>query len=352
MARYHSWGFIVNEAGEPIENAEITVKLAGTDELANLYYDEFGSSNSVNTPSLSGGPQLSTLSNGYYEFWIGDITEPHGYRNDQKFKLEWVRVGVAHGEIDYINIFPLGPHTEAVVLTDCVSPSIENNKLISDYLACKWDSHVDSEVLGSDAEFYSIHGLDFVNVNELDTLPNKIISNFYGWHWDKHRLSTVQDFHPSAGRPHNIEEVEPLDGSSVLRNKLVSNEDMFYLHSRITDLNVYVNQADSVLQGQIDELSGMSDQSRSGWYTIYPTDWVEDTNNIWYFDISHNLDIYYPFVIVWDMSTNMVIQPYNIEFMTNNAVRIFINNENYPGSPNKQFAVRISNGGIQRYPLV
>jgi hypothetical protein len=350
MARYHQWGFIVNEAGEPIENAEITIKLAGTEELANVYYDEFGNANSSTTPTLSAGPQLSTLSNGYYEFWIGDITETFGYRNDQKFKLEWVRIGVAHGEIDYINIFPLGPQTDALVLTDCVSPSLENNKLISDYLGCKWDTHVDSEVLGPDADFYSVHGLNFINVEELDTIPNKIINNFYGWHWDHHRLSTVQDFHPSAGRPHNMEEVQPLDGSSTLKNKLVSNRDLYYLHSRITDLNVYVNDADTVLQSQIDALKFASDNSKSGWYTIYVEDWVSGTNNQWYVDILHNLDIWYPFVTVWDMSTNKIIQVAETEFVSNNTIKIVINNENSPGSINKQFAVRISNGGVERHP--
>jgi len=350
MARYHQYGFIVNEAGEPIENAEITIKLAGTDVLASLYYDEFGDANSSNTVSLSAGPQLSTLSNGYYEFWIGDISEQFGYRNDQKFKMEWVRIGVAHGMIDYINIFPLGTQTDPVALTDCVSPSLEKNKLISDYLACKWDTHVDSEIVDNNGDFFSIHGLDLVNVDELDVIPNKLINNFYGWHWDKHRLSTVQDFNPSAGPPHNMEQVVPLDGSSTLRNKLVSNYDIYNLHTRITDLNVYVNNADTVLQGQIDTLASLSEQSKSGWWTVYVADWVAGTNNQWYVDISHNLDIYYPIVMVWDMTTNMVIQPANIEFKTNNAIRITIDNDNYPNAVNKQLAVRIANGGISRHP--
>ena len=350
MARYHEYGFIVNEGGEPIENVKITIKLAGTDILANVYYDEFGSSNSNNTPGLSAGPQLSTLSNGYYEFWIGDVSEPYGYRNDQKFKMEWIRIGVASGMIDYINIFPLGPQTDPESLTDCVSPSLEKNKLISDFLACKWDTHVDSEIIDNAGDFTSIHGLDFVDVNELDVVPNKLINNFYGWHWEKHRFSTVQDFHPSAGPPHNMEPLVPLDGSSTLRNKLVSNRDIYSLNTRITDLNVYVNNADSVLQGQIDSLSTLSDQSKSGWWTVYVEDWVAGTGNQWFVDISHNLDIWYPIVMVWDMDTNMVIQPANIEFLTYNIIKITIENDNFPGAVNKKLAVRIANGGIHRHP--
>jgi len=355
MARYHQWGFIVNEAGEPIENAEITVKEAGGEIIANVYYDEFGTSNSFTTPALSAGPQLSTLSNGYYEFWIGDIYEPLGYRNDQKFKLEWIRIGVASGEIDYINVFPLGPHTDPVALTDCVSPTIVKNKLVSDYLACKWDTHSDMEIV-ENGEFYSVHGLDFVHVDqyghvdEMDTVPNKIINNYLGWHWDKHRLSTVQEFDISAGRPHNMEEVNPLEGDSTLRNKLVSNRDLYYLHSRITDLNVYVNNADIVLQNQINYLSDLSDLSRSGLWTIYSEDWIQGLNNQWYFDIAHNLDILYPSVFCWDIDTNMAIQTAEIGYINTNIIKITIDNENYPNLPNKNINVRIDNGGIHRYP--
>ncbi|MCK5017443.1 MAG: hypothetical protein KAS32_10285, partial [Candidatus Peribacteraceae bacterium] len=210
MSRYHQWGFIVNEAGEPIENAEITVKLAGTEEPAVVYYDEFGNSSSIDDPALSVGPQLSTLSNGYYEFWIGDVSEPYGYRNEQKFKIEWIRVGVAHGEVDYINIFPLGPQIDPVSIVACVSPSTVMNKLVSDFLACGWESHVESEVILRSGDFVSVHGIEFVDVEELDTRPNKLINNYYGWHWDHHRLSTVQSYHPSAGSPHGMGEVNPL----------------------------------------------------------------------------------------------------------------------------------------------
>jgi hypothetical protein len=350
MARYHWWGFIVNEAGEPIENAEITIKLAGTEELACVYYDEFGNANSCLNPELSAGPQLSTLSNGYYEFWIGDISEPYGYRNDQKFKIEWIRIGVAQGMIDYVNIFPLGPQTYPVSFNNCVSPSMERNKLVSDYLACKWDSHSDHNIVTESGDFSPIHGIEFVDVESLDTVPNKIINNYYGFHWEYHRLSTVQDYHPSAGRPHGMEEVNPLDGSSILRNKLVSNRDLYNLHGRITDLNVYVNNQDANLQLQIDDLLYITDQSKSGWWTVYAEDWIYDEYDKWYVDIEHDLEIYYPIVICWDELTKRVIQPTNIEFIDMNTIRITIENENLPDDPDKQLAVRIANGGVHRHP--
>lgn len=358
MARYHWWGFIVNEAGEPIENAEITVKVANSDVLADIYYDEFGNANSADNPALSAGPQLSTLSNGYYEFWIGDVTQPYGYSNDTKFKLEWIRLGVAYGEIDYINVFPLGPQTYPVSLTDCTNPSKTFDKLISDYLACKWDIHVESEVVLDSGEFSSVHGLEFITINQfgevtgMDEVPNKIFSNYYAWHWDWHRLSTVQDYHPSAGRPHNMAEVDPYDGSDSLRNKLVSNLDLFNLHTADNNLRVYVDDADINLQSQIDNLSWTTDQSRSGWWKLFNTDWIEGDYDQWYVDIHHDMNIYYPLVLVYDEGTNKVISTADIEYVSDNVIRVTIQNNNSPNPPTIECIVRIGNGGVHRYPPI
>jgi hypothetical protein len=358
MSRYHWWGFIVNEAGEPIENAEVTVKLAGSEELAALYYDEFGNANSMDNPALSAGPQLSTLSNGYYEFWVGDVTEPLGYRNDQKFKLEWIRLGVAHGSIDYINVFPLGPQTDPTSLTDCSNPSKELNKLISNYLACKWDIHTESTVILPSGDFSPIHGMDFVNVDELDIIPNKLVNNYYGWHWEKHRESTVQTPAPSAGmlpnegRPHGMEEVVPEDGSSTLRNKLVSNRDFYNIYQDIQTLSVHSDERDGQLQEQINDLGWAADQSKSGWWEIHGDEWIFEIWDKWYVDIAHDLDIYYPFVQVTDVSTGKVISTADIEYINANTIRVTINNTNTPDDPSLNCVVRIGNGGIHRHPPI
>lgn len=358
MSRYHWWGFIVNEAGEPIENAEITVKLAGTDETANLYYDEYGNANSADTPALSAGPQLTTLSNGYYEFWIGDVTEIRGYSNDQKFKIEWIRLGVAHGEIDYVNIFPLGPQIEALSLTGCTGEGLQSttlNKMISNYLGCKWDNHVDSTVIDYNGDFRPIHGLDFIAVDdnyvasELDTIKNKIIDNYHAWHWDHHKLSTVQDYHPSAGRPHGMEEVNPQDGTSSLRNKLVSNLDLFNLSGSVSNLKVYVDQQDTLLQNQITNNKADIDTSRAGWWHIYGDMWVHDIYDVWYVDIHHDLNIWYPLVQVYETDGGRMINTTEITFRDHNVIRVSIHNELAPNDPNKDLHVRIANGGVQRY---
>jgi len=352
MSRYHWWGFIVNEAGEPIENAEIRVKLAGSEEMANVYYDEFGNSNSADTPALSAGPQLSTLSNGYYEFWIGDISEPYGYRNEQKFKIEWIRIGVAAGEVDYVNVFPLGPQIEQMSITNCVSPSTQRNKMISDYYACKWDTHTDATVVLPNNDFSPVHGLDFVNVNELDTVPNKIINNFYGWQWDHHRLSTVQDYHPSGGSPHGLEEVNPYDGSSTLRNKVVSNYDLFNLQANIDTLSVVSSAGDAYLQWEIDQLTLETDTSRAGWWNIFGNEWIEDALGVWYVDIAHDMNIWYPFVVVYETLTNQIIMNTNIEYINTNTVRISIENQDTVNPPDLALVVRIGSGGIQRFPEI
>ena len=357
--RYHWWGFIVNEVGEPIENAEITVKLAGTDVLANLYYDEFGNTNSADA-ALIEGPQLTTLSNGYYEFWVGDVTEPFGYRNDQKFTLEWIRLGVAHGMIEYINVFPLGLQTDPAAILDCTSPSTVMNKLISNYLACKWDMHSDSTVIDGEGDFISVHGLDFVNVNELDTIKNKLVSNYYGWNWEKHRESTTQTPTPSAGnlpwdgRPHNLDEVNPLDGSDSLRNKLVSNIDIYDIHLGISTLRGYSDGRDDILQGQITQnlaqILTTLDTSRAGWWEIFPAMWNLYRYDTWTVSIAHDLDIYYPFVQIYDKDTGKVVPTTEIIFVDNNTIRIDIQNENTPADPIANYIVRIGTGGVHRSP--
>jgi hypothetical protein len=363
MSRYHWWGFIVNEAGEPIENAEVTVKIAGTDVVANVYYDEYGNANSVDTPALSAGPQLSTLSNGYYEFWIGDVTETQGYANSEKFTLEWIRLGVAHGKIEYINIFPLGPQTYPAAIVDCVDPSIKMDKLISNYMACKWDQHVDSVVIDGDGLLTdNIHGLEFVRVDQLDEVENKIISNYHGWHWHEHRLSTVQNPAPpegglpNEGKPHGMAEVNPLNGSDTVRNKLVSNCDLWNLSHRIDNLKLHSDDRDDNLQYQIDNLRWTTDSSKSGWWEIFTEDWIRLNiiEDIWYVDIAHGLDINYPLVQVYEKTTNTipgkVISTTEMQFIGTNTIRISINNNNAPNDPTDNLIVRIANGGVHRHP--
>ena len=50
MSRFHYWQFLINKEGQPIPDANITVNLAGTDTSAYVYFDEFGSNTTNETP--------------------------------------------------------------------------------------------------------------------------------------------------------------------------------------------------------------------------------------------------------------------------------------------------------------
>ena len=127
MARVHQWQFLMNEVGEPIENADIYVYLAGTTTPTFVYTDEY-SNDGVNTT-----PQLKTLSNGYFEFWIADNSELHGYETTQKFKIKWDKTGITTGEVDFIDIFPATKYVEPVDETDPFS--VVKDKTLSNQLA-------------------------------------------------------------------------------------------------------------------------------------------------------------------------------------------------------------------------
>ena len=109
--KIHYWSFLLNEEGQPIENAEVWVYLAGTTVAADLYASESGSYSSPGEPyqltfnSYEEGLQnIVTDANGYFEFWIGDASVPNGYTTEQKFKLKWYKAGITEGMIDNINI--------------------------------------------------------------------------------------------------------------------------------------------------------------------------------------------------------------------------------------------------------
>ena len=99
MARVHVWQYLLNEEGQPIPGADIQVYLASTTTSAAIYYDERGGD-----PDYGG--HMTTLSNGFFEFWVADDSEDGGYALDQKFKVTWNKAGISSGFIDYLADHP------------------------------------------------------------------------------------------------------------------------------------------------------------------------------------------------------------------------------------------------------
>jgi hypothetical protein len=113
--RFHYWSFLLDEEGQPIENASIWIYLAGTSTPAELYPSESGNYQTdplISTfESYEDGDEsesnieiIKTDEDGFFEFWVGNENETNGYGTEQKFKIKWYKAGIAEGEIDYINI--------------------------------------------------------------------------------------------------------------------------------------------------------------------------------------------------------------------------------------------------------
>ena len=151
MSRNHYWSYLCSEEGNPINGAEISIQLYGTSVAAYIYTQITGGSatNSV--------PQVTTNSEGFFEFWVGDQDEESGYATTQHFTIKWSKPGIIDdGQIEDIVIYIV---PDAVDETD--SSSTTKNKLVSNYLAYYWSNKaniVTLEVTGgwspSGAEWY------------------------------------------------------------------------------------------------------------------------------------------------------------------------------------------------------
>lgn len=102
MARAHFWSHILDEKGEPVQYADVSIYIAGSTSPAYVFLEEVGSlpQNAV--------PQLKTTRTGRYDFWVGDVSEYRGYPQTQKFKIYWEK-GSDSGTIDYVTVLPIAP---------------------------------------------------------------------------------------------------------------------------------------------------------------------------------------------------------------------------------------------------
>lgn len=312
--RVHYWQCIIDEYGEPIPNAEVSIYLAGTESPAMIYLDEVGGT------VVESVPHLKTDVEGFFEFWIADASEPGGYSSTQKFKLAWERIGVRASYIDYIDIFPptleVNEFDTDPIKDKCLSNLLayrweqhrnnkshivhgieevdetktdtKKNKLISNALANKWEElanfNFDDPSLSGDDPTLPL-GLKLVDVTKADGTPNKLINNKYGNKWDSHVNFNFSTYTPEATgyddveRAHDLSMVDPAKMDSVF-NKLVSNRLLY---------NIY-----QVLNSTVSYKT----------YEISEGDWSFDAvTGTYYCNLFHGFDVIAPEVICYRHKT-------------------------------------------------
>jgi hypothetical protein len=125
--RTHYWSYLVNEEGQPVNEANISIHINGTSTTAWVYLQQSGGS------AVNAAPQVQTNDEGFFEFWVAGASESHGYSSDQKFAIEWSKPGViSDGGIDDVIIY-IAPDPVDETDTDTTK-----NKLVSNYLANYW----------------------------------------------------------------------------------------------------------------------------------------------------------------------------------------------------------------------
>lgn len=241
MARTHFWSFLTDSNGTPLEQADVTIYLAGTEEIASIYTGEFS------TIPIKSSPHLKTNSLGYFEFWIADSSDERaGYANTQKFKIVAKRVGIADLMIDYIDILaailPVDPSSDNTIPNKAISnamakqwnsllvyqgmpigrpgdssiPSDDRNKFVSNNMIALWQNHrkmcfndnipvspnleEGAKLPWEDMEMYpsiyGAHGIQTVSIDGIDrsdTTKNKLVSNYIASGWEEHKTYSFKD---------------------------------------------------------------------------------------------------------------------------------------------------------------
>jgi len=319
MARYHYWSFIVNEEGQPIEGADISVYLAGTELPVYIYEDEYAGS------TISSAPQITSLKNGYFEFWLPDTNEEIGYDNLQKFKLSWDKSGIESGTVDYIDIFP------PVIPVNELDLDKTRNKTVSNYLAFGWESHVlnDSHIA---------HGIEEADPDLTDdTSKNKLVSNIWVDNWNSHVNSTPTT--ELSGGPHGF---GTLDLSDPPSNIYLFDRIISHYQGNKWDGHVENDYGDSPHNiEQVDETSYdttknklvsndlirrfYSDRASIEKFIYTIDDWTLRSDGDYDVIVSHEEYDHFPQVTIWDISEREIIYPTDI--ISENEYNVRIINE-------------------------
>lgn len=339
MARVHYYSFLLNEEGQPIQDADVTVYLAGTNTPAVIYKDEFGGE------TASSAPQITTNSRGFFEFWIGDDGETYGYLKSQKFKIAWSKVGVATGYIDWINIF-----ANIIEVDETDSSSTSKNKTVSNALAYGWEQHKIHDIR-FDGYALPIHGIEAADEEDGSDADNwtseqerfnKLINNKMAYQWDKHSDYTFDgtNAHPDTKHDtaHGLEGVDVTD-TDTTKNKLVSNYVIKNLQDQISSndsdiLNVPtrdgtrgftapVSGSDPTASNELATKNYVDTTIGGNSHTevIASASWSTSGTD-YYYDVVHNLNVDYPIITTWNSTTKRVEKMSELESIDSNTVRL------------------------------
>lgn len=94
MARAHFWQYVQNTEGQPVTGAIIALYTDSTlSNVVNLYSNETGTSTI---------DYVTSNTEGFFEFWVGDLTETNGYSINTKFSLVVFNDTIGTKQIDNI----------------------------------------------------------------------------------------------------------------------------------------------------------------------------------------------------------------------------------------------------------
>jgi len=336
MARKHYWQFLVTDEGVPVENAQISVYLAGTNDPVWIYTDEF----SIRGTAIV--PQTISSLKGYFEFWIADESDTsHGYDISTKFKIAWSATGVSSGYIDHVDIF-----STFIQKVDVTDDSDLINKMISNSLAKGWESHKNSVIVDGE-----IHGISSVNTDSSDDVINKLISNYQGHTWELHSRTMYNGDVSTAISPnlptsvHGIEQVDLSDTVSITKNKLVSNQMARLWNDHANDVTVNPHPQYVAIDGSTSFTEPVGYADSSIIYSASPDDFVtlsyvdnkryveyipslsfmyDAITKSYYYDIVHGTNTQCPIIQCWDNSTSYSIVPVGYKCINDDTVRVFM----------------------------
>ena len=172
MAKSDYWQYLVDSEGNALSKVDVRFYLAGTLQEANIFLsadsEVYYKSSEIN---------LKTNKFGFVQFWVADKWENGGYEQTQLFKIVWQNtVDSIEEEIDNLLIFAA---VKPIIVNDSIEGQIDNtelNRVISNSLGYKWDTHVGTIVPSA-----SPHDLEAVVFLDLDSKYNKVINNKLGY---------------------------------------------------------------------------------------------------------------------------------------------------------------------------